>query len=178
MTIEFEEEARKRLVKDVSGKMMIAARTAPKAKGIDNIVIATVDGQDIQTIAEKMKDMAARNQAPAGFIRDAENVLNADCLFLIGTRISACRIQYCGQCGFENCAEKDQHPKIPCHYNSCDLGIAMGSAVSVAADNRVDNRIMRSIGKAAKELKLFGDGEFIIYGIPLASAGKSPFFDR
>lgn len=87
--------------------------------------------------------------------------------------------EHYGQCGFENCAEKDKHPEIPCHYNSCDLGIAIGSAVSIAADSRVDNRIMRSIGKAAIALKLFGDGEFsIAYGIPLASSGKSPFFDR
>ncbi len=178
MAIELEEQARKRLVREISGKMMIAARTAPKAKGIDKLVIATIDGPDIQVIASKMKDMVAENQAPEGFARDADNLLNADCLFLIGTRIEACRVQNCGQCGFDNCAEKEKHPKIPCHYNSCDLGIAMGSAVSIAADNRVDNRIMRSIGKAAIALKLFGDGEFIAYGIPLSSSGKSPFFDR
>lgn len=178
MTIVFEDQERKHLVKRTSEAMMIAARTAPKAKGIDNLSIATVDGQDMQAIAAKMKEMASENRAPSGFIRDAENLLNADCLFLIATKITACRVQDCGQCGFENCVEKDKYPKVPCHYNSCDLGIAMGSAVSVAADHRVDNRVMRSIGKAAIELKLFGDGEYIAYGIPLASRGKSPFFDR
>jgi len=44
--------------------------------------------------------------------------------------------------------------------------------------NLVDNRIMFSIGKAAKELKLLGEEAEIIYGIPLSSTGKSPFFDR
>jgi uncharacterized ferredoxin-like protein len=59
-----------------------------------------------------------------------------------------------------------------------DLGIAIGSAVSVAADHRVDNRVMYSIGKAAKELKLLGEEASIIFGIPLSASGKSPFFDR
>ena len=178
MPIYREEQERRRLVREICEKMMIAARTAPKAKGIDNLSILTIDGVELQTIAGKMKEMAAANRAPAGFDRDADNLLNADCLFLIATRIVACRIQHCGQCGFDNCQEKDKYPKVPCHYNSCDLGIALGSAVSVAADNRVDNRIMRSIGKAAIELGLFGKGEFLAYGIPLAASGKNPFFDR
>ena len=32
------------------------------------------------------------------------------------------------------------------------MGIAIGSAVSVAADNRVDSRVMFSIGKVAEEM--------------------------
>ena len=60
-----------------------------------------------------------------------------------------------------------------------DLGIAIGSAVSVAAAHHVDNRVMFSAGKAALNLKLFDDSQVCIaYGIPLSVSGKSPFFDR
>ena len=38
--------------------------------------------------------------------------------------------------------------------------------------------MMYSIGKAALELKLFGDGVKQAIGIPLSAAGKNPFFDR
>jgi uncharacterized ferredoxin-like protein len=71
-----------------------------------------------------------------------------------------------------------QHPEHPCAFNTGDLGIAIGSAVSVAMDARVDNRIMFSIGKAVKDMKLLGEEVKIIYGIPLSIAGKNLFFDR
>ena len=79
-------------------------------------------------------------------------------------------------CGFSNCAEKNMHPKHPCVFNSGDLGIAIGSAVSVAMDNRVDNRIMYTVGQALPELGVFGNEIRIIYGIPLSISEKNPFF--
>jgi uncharacterized ferredoxin-like protein len=65
-----------------------------------------------------------------------------------------------------------------CAFNSGDLGIALGSAVSRAADLRIDNRILFTAGKAAVELGMFGDDIRIAYGIPLSVSGKNPFFDR
>jgi uncharacterized ferredoxin-like protein len=43
---------------------------------------------------------------------------------------------------------------------------------------RVDNRVMFSIGMAARELGLLGPEVRIIYGIPLSVQSKNPFFDR
>ncbi len=54
----------------------------------------------------------------------------------------------------------------------------MGSAVSVAADNRVDNRIMYTAGQAIMKMKILGEDVKIAYGIPLSISGKNPFFDR
>ena len=65
-----------------------------------------------------------------------------------------------------------------CVFNTGDLGIAIGSAISVAARNHVDNRIMFTIGKAAVNLKLLGDEVKIAYGIPLSAKGKNPYFDK
>ena len=59
-----------------------------------------------------------------------------------------------------------------------DLGIALGSAVSIAADNRIDNRIMFSAGVAAMEMNLLGPGVGEIIGIPLSATKKSIYFDR
>jgi len=62
--------------------------------------------------------------------------------------------------------------------NTGDLGIAVGSAASIAMDERVDNRIMHSVGKAAVDLNLLGEETKIIYGIPLYVGSKNVFFDR
>ena len=57
-----------------------------------------------------------------------------------------------------------------------DLGIALGSAVKVASELNVDNRIMYSIGRAAMKMGLLKADE--IQGIPLSVKGKNIFFDR
>jgi uncharacterized ferredoxin-like protein len=54
----------------------------------------------------------------------------------------------------------------------------MGSAVSLAADRRVDNRIMYTVGQAVLALGLFPPEVKMIFGIPLSATSKSPFFDR
>ena len=177
MSITFEPAFNTETVVAVAKKMLLAARTAPKAKGIDNTVMAMVEGPDIKKISDTLKELGVRYEQP-GLLRDAENILQADVLLLFGSRIRSMGLKKCGMCGFKNCAEKDQHPDIPCVYNSGDLGIAMGSAVSVAMDNRVDNRIMYSVGLAILEMKLLGDDIRIALAIPLKASSKNPFFDR
>ncbi len=173
-----EEEIRKIALYDIAQKMMIAARTAPKGRGIDNIVISCADEKTIASISKKMQEMVKNEGWPHSFARDAENILSAPYMLLLGTRISPVRLKICGMCGFENCDEKDKHPDIPCVFNTGDLGIAIGSAVSIAMDHRVDNRIMYTVGQVVKEMKLMGDDIKIIYGIPLSVSSKNPFFDR
>ena len=63
-------------------------------------------------------------------------------------------------------------------FNNTDLGIAVGSAVSVAADNRIDNRVLFSAGKAAVRSGFMSETVRVCYGIPLATASKSIFYDR
>jgi uncharacterized ferredoxin-like protein len=65
-----------------------------------------------------------------------------------------------------------------CAISIGDLGIAIGSAVSVAANHRVDNRVMLSVGRAALNLDFFEEKVKIAYGIPLNVSGKNPFYDR
>jgi uncharacterized ferredoxin-like protein len=111
--------------------------------------------------------------------RDADNILNAEAILLIGTRIETLGLnEICQLCGFDNCTEKEKSPNTPCVFNTGDLNLAIGSAVSLAADMRVDNRIMFSVGKAAQAIKLFDSDVKIVYGIPIAISSKNPFFDR
>jgi len=57
-----------------------------------------------------------------------------------------------------------------------DLGIAVGAAAAKAKDFCIDNRVMYSMGAAARVSGML-DAD-IIFGIPLSVTGKNIFFDR
>ena len=172
-----EQELSNITLKDIAKKMMLAARTAPKGKGTDNIVISLVEGDEIKAISDRMIKIGKETGASA-FVRDAGNILNSPVMVLLGTEIKSLGLVKCGMCGFKNCAEKNKHPNIPCVFNTGDLGIAIGSAASIAMDHRADNRIMYTVGQAVLEMNLLGDKVKIAYGIPLTATSKNPFFDR
>ncbi len=178
MKIFHEQEIRDEALFEVARKMMTAARTAPKAKGIDNLVIALLKEDGIIEVSNKLKEMARRDNLPDFFLRDAVNILSAKAMVVFGTKIIPLGLTPCGMCGFSNCAEKNEHPNHPCVFNTGDLGIAIGSAASVAMDNRVDNRVMYSVGRALLEMGVLGEDVKIIYGMPLSVSGKNPFMDR
>ena len=75
------------------------------------------------------------------------------------------------------CEEKMKYPEVPCSLNSVDVGIAIGSACAIAADARVDTRVMFSAGRVAQELGWMPDCSNV-YGIPVSCSSKNPFFDR
>lgn len=173
----FEEDIRKNTARDVAERMAIAARTAPKGKGRDTLKIAILTDEDKNRVADKAEEIGKR-EGMEFFVRDANCVRAADALLLIGTRIETCRLPICGLCGFKNCATKSMNPDAPCVFNNLDLGIAVGSAVSVAADCRVDNRVLYTMAMAALELGILGSDIKVALSIPISVSGKSPFFDR
>lgn len=157
--------------------MCAAARTAPKAKGMDFVRTAVLTGSDKDALADEM-DRLADKLGMGFFHRDAANVRNSMAVVIIGhENVVRGLNESCGFCGFENC-KACMDAGGNCAYTGVDLGIAVGSAVSVAAENRVDNRIMFSAGRAAMEMKILGEDVWQAFGIPLSVSGKSPYFDR
>lgn len=156
--------------------MCAAARTAPKAKGVDNLVTMIVKGREKDQIANEMSSIA-KSSGMQFFERDAKCVEKAALLVLLGQKLKPLGVSPCGYCGYENCGENIKNSGI-CAIGIGDLGIAIGSAVSVAASHHIDNRVMFSIGRAALNLGIFEEEIQIAYGIPLSISGKSPFHDR
>ncbi len=159
--------------------MCAAARTAPKTKGQDFIYTLVLTGEEKLQLANKMRQLGEEyfgENASLWYGRDAANVEKAHGLVLIGVKNMGRGIGHCGACGFENCGECALAGG-KCAYTFMDLGIALGSAVSVAADYRLDCRIMASAGKAAMAMKLV-DEAIVWQGIPVSVTGKSIFFDR
>ena len=157
--------------------MCAAARTAPKTKGVDRIVTLALTGDDKDALADKMESLADE-LGMAFFKRDAGNLRAAGAVVLIGTTEGAAGLgEPCSMCHFKGCEGCGEAGAV-CVFNPIDLGIAVGSAVSVAADARVDTRVMFSVGRAALASGLLGEGVTIALGIPMSISGKSPFFDR
>ncbi len=177
MSIKDEKSLVKETLRDVVSKMVVAARTAPKARGTDTFEIRVAEGESIRKLAERMVEIADEYDVPF-FKRDAANILDSSFVFLIGTTIRAIGLKKCSMCGFSGCEEKKRHPDVPCVFNTGDLGIAMGSAAAVCMDHRVDNRIMYTVGQAAMELGFFETDVRIAHGIPVSATSKNPFFDR
>lgn len=173
--LEKEPDFKENALDHIAQDMCVAARTAPKGRGIDNIVTAIATKETIKKISDKMREIGDKTGSPT-FKRDCDNIMQASSIVLIGTKLATMGLKACGLCGYPTCEAKD--PNAVCSLNIGDFGIAVGSAVGVAADHRADNRIMFSIGRAAVELGLLGNDVKIVYGIPLSATGKNPFFDR
>jgi uncharacterized ferredoxin-like protein len=178
MAIIRETDIKQKSVLNTAGRMLAAARTAPKGKGRNTLEMFIAEGETIQLLAEEMHRLGDKYDAHF-FHRDAENLQYAEAVVIIGTEIKTLGLnEMCKLCGFENCQEKEKYPDTPCVFNTGDLNLALGSAVAVAAADYIDNRIMFTIGKAAVNLGLFNKNIKIAHGIPLAVTSKNPFFDR
>ena len=165
-------------IENIGRKMMLAAQTAPKGKGNNTLEIKLLTGEHIIELANVLQQLG--EETKTGFyFRDAKNLLQSNAVLILGTEIKTLGLnEICQLCGFENCREKEKFKNTPCVFNTSDLNIAIGSAVSIAADNRVDNRIMFSAGKAAVKGNFFEKDIKIAFAIPLSAFSKNPFFDR
>ncbi len=171
-------EMEARAVDQVVELMALAARTAPKAKGVDNLVVVAIRAKVKDQLAAEMRRIVLEDNGLPNFERDAGNVDKAAVVLLLGQRVKPLGPRPCGYCGYKDCEENLKNSGL-CAISIGDLGIALGSAVSVAAAHHADNRIMFTAGKAAINLNLFDDKEVrIAYGIPVSVSAKSPFFDR
>jgi uncharacterized ferredoxin-like protein len=176
-------DAEKNCVLEVAQFMVSAARTAPKGRGEDRIVAAIVYGEEKEKLAKEMERLASDNWLTRSMPRDARNVRDSQAVVLIGTKAPGKPKDN----GEEQCiydvdyfSRKEVSEEFrelpPCGMFLIDLGIAVGSAVKIACDLNVDNRVMLTVGIAARSIGLLKAG--VVIGIPLSVSGKDPFFDR
>ena len=170
---------------EVARLMAISARTAPKTRGIDDIEIVLLEGEEeLNKLADKMEEIG-RETDRKFFIRDSKNVRQSQAILLIGVKSSKPKDLDCGGCGYKTCGEFRKATKVSgrdltgpgCIFQLIDLGIAVGSAAKTASLLNVDNRVMFSIGTAALKLGLLKESD-VALGLPLSAYGKSIYFDR
>lgn len=176
-----------RAVQIVAELMALSAKTAPKGKGQDSIVIKVVIDKDLKRLAGEMRRLGELTGLKI-LLRDSSNMDKSDACVLIGCKGTDILGLDCGGCGFSTCkemlnAQKANTPKKNyfqgpnCVIKMADLGIALGSAAKTASIHNVDNRIMFTAGVGALSLEWM-EGCSVAYGIPLKASGKSIYFDR
>ena len=188
MAILTSEKVERGAVEMGASMMALSARTAPKTRGLDSVKTVILTGKDLEHLAAAMDNKAQEKSTDLPmFKRDANNVRGSAAVLLIGVSRDPKRLELplnCGACGYKTCKdlvasgkrEGEDFTGPICIFQSIDLGIALGSAVKLAGELSIDNRIMYSVGSAARKLKLL-DSDVII-GVPLSVTGKSPYFDR
>ncbi len=132
--------------------MVAAARTAPKTRGQDKIKTLILLGEEKDRVANEMEKTGTPSPS-------SRNVRDADALVLIGVDFGSPLEEW-----------------FNFRAKLIDLGIALGSAVKIASDLNVDNRIMRGPGLAAISLGIMKADE--VQAIPISVKGKNIFFDR
>jgi uncharacterized ferredoxin-like protein len=165
MVVEGREEIVEESAIHVARLMALSAITAPKARGVDNVVVGVLrDRAEIERLAKAMEEMAG--QMGDFFKRDADNIRRSTAIVLMGCKIKDINIK--------------NPPGYPYDVNFVlsvlNLGIAVGSAAKTASLHNVDNRVMFSAGYAAQALKLI-DAD-IVLAIPLSATSKNIYFDR
>ena len=182
-------EAENKGVTDAASSIAVSARTAPKGRGVDNTVTAIVTGGEKDELGDAMERKMKKKRNPiSAFKRDSESVRESPVVVLAGVKGTMPKKPEnplnCGACGNQTCADFMKAKKKRgedftgpiCIFEAIDLGIALGSAVKRASEMNVDNRLMYTLGAAAKELQLL-DADVIV-GIPLSATGKNIYFDR
>lgn len=161
----------------VAQEMCLAALTAPKGCGRDSIACGVLTGEEITALVREMRRIEdeTENCRPI-FYRDGALVEQCQAVVLIGSRNQARGVNPCGLCGNGNCAGMQKAEGQHCAFDDIDLGIALGSAAALAADRRVDNRILYTAGIAAMNLRLLGDKVGTIMAIPLTASNRNIFF--
>jgi uncharacterized ferredoxin-like protein len=168
--------------------MALSARTASKTRGVDSVKTLILTGNDLEQLAVAMeKKVREKSTELPTFKRDADNIRKSAAVLLIGVSRDPKRVELplnCGACGYKSCKdllavgkrEGEDFTGPVCIFQAIDLGVALGSAVKLAGELNIDNRMMYTVGAAAKQINLL-DSDLII-GIPLSVSGKNPFFDR
>jgi uncharacterized ferredoxin-like protein len=182
-------EAENRGVIEAANLIAVSARTAPKGRGVDNVLTAVATGKEKDKLADAMENKMKHKRNPiSAFKRDAEAIRKSPAVVLIGVKGTMPKKPEdplnCGACGNETCADFIKVKKKRgedftgpiCIFEAVDLGIALGSAAKTASEMNIDNRLMYTLGAAAKDLELL-DADVII-GIPLSVTGKNIYFDR
>ncbi len=173
-----------RAVRAACDLMTLSARTAPKGRGEDSLVVRTVADDDLERLAGAMRGVGERGGSPI-FLRDAGNVGASEACLLLGVRGREAVGLDCGGCGYASCSAMcEAAPRTDAPYGgpNCvlkltDLGIAVGSAAKTASLLNLDNRVMYTAGVGALALGWLPDCT-VAFGIPVSATGKNIFFDR
>ncbi len=176
---------------EVAKNIVLAVHKAPQITGRTEIDAEIIWGEDLEPIIEVM--------GPVGSIFryigwDYETLKNcyekgeSPVIINIGAKVSKSNLGWnCGSCGFDTCREFNAYSKEnkgggqlggpSCNWKILDWAMACDWACASAWQNRVDNRIMGSVGFALTVLGYLPDCDVKI-GLALGPPRDLVYFSR
>lgn len=176
---------------EVAKNIVLAVHKAPQITGKTEVKAEIIWGEDLEPIIEVM--------GPVGSIMryvgwDYETLKNcyekgeSPVIINIGAKVSKSNLGWnCGACGFDTCREFNAYSKEnkgggqlggpSCNWKILDWAMACDWACASAWQNRVDNRIMGSVGFALTVLGYLPDCDVKI-GLALGPPRDLVYFSR
>jgi len=91
-------------VEMVAELMALSARTAPKGRGQDSIVIRVVTGKELVQLSQELRRLGEARGIKF-FLRDAGNLERSEACLLLGSKAADIVGLDCGGCGYATCKE-------------------------------------------------------------------------
>lgn len=166
--------------------MALAAHNSFRFKDRNSVKMITVQGDDLQEIAEYCFSLS--DMAPLA-ARDGRHLVQlmkepSGLLILGDTRKSGFNYD-CGACGYRSCAELNKAEEVEsltangpsCLFKSMNLNIAANSAAAAAHRLGLHCRVFSTLAFAAMALEVITDVDLVI-SVSVSAGKKNPYFDR
>lgn len=166
--------------------MALAAHNSFRFKDRNSVKMITVQGEDLQEIAEYCFSLS--DMAPLA-ARDGRHLVQlmkepSSLLILGDTRKSGFNYD-CGACGYRSCAELNKAEEVEsltangpsCLFKSMNLNIAANSASAAAHRLGLHCRVFSTLAFAAMALEVITDVDLVI-SVSVSAGKKNPYFDR
>ncbi|MBA4367609.1 MAG: hypothetical protein C0403_08215 [Desulfobacterium sp.] len=166
--------------------MAVAAHNSYRFNDRNTVKIITVEGEDLEQIAEYCFSLGDMAPLAARDGRHLAQLMKEPCsLMIIGDKRKSDFNYNCGACGYKTCAELNKAEEVEsltangpsCMFKNLNLGIAANAAASMAHRLGLHCRVFSTLAFSAMALKVITDVDIVI-SISVSVSKKNPYFDR
>lgn len=166
--------------------MAVAAHNSFRFKDRNTVKIITVEGEDLEQIAEYCFSLGDMSPLAARDGRHLAQLIKEPCsLMIIGDKRKSDFNYNCGACGYKTCAELNKAEEVEsltangpsCMFKNLNLGIAANAAASMAHRLGLHCRVFSTLAFSALALEVITDVDIVI-SISVSVSKKNPYFDR
>lgn len=166
--------------------MAVAAHNSFRFKDRNTVKIITVEGEDLEQIAEYCFSLGDMAPLAARDGRHLAQLMKEPCsLMVIGDKRKSDFNYNCGACGYKTCAELNKAEEVEsltangpsCMFKNLNLGIAANAAASMAHRLGLHCRVFSTLAFSALALEVITDVDIVI-SVSVSVSKKNPYFDR
>lgn len=166
--------------------MALAAHNSFRFKDRNTVKIITLQGEDLQEIAEYCFSLGDMAPLAARDGRHLIQLMKEPCaLMILGEKRKSDFNFNCGACGYKTCADLNKAEEVEsltangpsCLFKSINLNIAANTAAATAHRLGLHCRVFSTLAFAALALEVISDVDLVI-SVSVSAAKKNPYFDR